>query len=168
MKPGGSAANVSKHYAELLESLNAHDVRFLIVGGIAFSFHAEPRYTKDLDVWVDPEPGNVERLLRALDDFGFGSVGLKAEDFLAPGRFVQLGYPPGRIDLLTSIPGIDFQEAWAHRVEDKLGNARAFYLSKQDLIRNKLAVARPQDLVDVQTLEAYGRKRLRSDPGDPS
>ena len=157
---------MSKHYAELLESLNAHDVRFLIVGGIAFSFYAEPRYTKDLDVWIDPEPRNVERLLRALDDFGFGSVGLKAEDFLTPGRFVQLGYPPGRIDLLTSIPGIGFQEAWANRVEDKLGSARAFYLSKPDLIRNKLAVARPQDLVDVQTLEAYGRRRHRPGPGD--
>jgi hypothetical protein len=144
--------------------LNAHEVRFLIVGGIAFSFYAEPRYTKDLDIWIDPEPENVQRLLRTLDEFGFGSVGLKAEDFLAPGRFVQLGYPPGRIDLLTSIPGVSFAEAWANRVENKLGNARAFYLSKPDLIRNKRAVARPQDLVDVQTLEAYGRPRRRPKP----
>lgn len=159
---------MSKHYEELLELLNAHEVRSLIVGGIAFSFYAEPRYTKDLDIWIDPEPENVQRLLRALDEFGFGSVGLKADDFLTPGRFVQLGYPPGRIDLLTSIPGISFPEAWANRVEDKLGNARAFYLSKPDLIRNKRAAARPQDLVDVQTLEAYGRIRRRPDPGDPS
>lgn len=155
---------MSQDYEELLGLLNAHEVRFLIVGGIAFSFYAEPRYTKDLDIWIDPEPENVQRLLRTLDEFGFGSVGLKAEDFLAPGRFVQLGYPPGRIDLLTSIPGVSFAEAWANRVENKLGNARAFYLSKPDLIRNKRAVARPQDLVDVQTLEAYGRPRRRPKP----
>lgn len=132
------------------------------------SSSAGSRYTKDLDVWIEPEPENIQRLLRALDEFGFGSVGLKAEDFLTPGRFVQLGYPPGRIDLLTSIPGVSFAEAWANRVEDKVGSARAFYLSKPDLIRNKLAVARPQDLVDVQTLEAYGRIRRKSDPEDPT
>lgn len=151
--------SVSKDFEELLASLNTHEVRALVVGGFAFAYHAKPRYTKDFDIWVDPSPANVERLLRALDDFGFGDVGLKAEDFLSPGRFVQLGYPPNRIDLMTSVPGVTFEEAWEGRVEDLFGETRVFYLGRTDLMRSKKAAGRPQDLADLDVLQRFDRSK---------
>lgn len=92
-------------FKEFVALLNAHEVRFLVVGGYAVAFHGHPRYTKDLDVWVEPE--NARRLMRALEAFGFGSVGLEAQDFLEPDYIVQLGYPPNRIDLITSLKGAE-------------------------------------------------------------
>jgi hypothetical protein len=145
---------VSKDFSELFASFNAHQVRALVVGGYAFAFHARPRYTKDLDLWIEPSPDNVERLLRALADFGFGSLGLTVGDFERPGQFVQLGYPPNRIDLMTSIPGLTFEEAWAHRIEDRYGTEPVCFLAKDDLIRNKRAVGRRQDLLDLEILES--------------
>jgi hypothetical protein len=94
----------------------ARDVRFLIVGGYAVAAHGHPRFTKDLDVWLWLDPGNADRLVAALGDFGFGSLGLSADDFAEPGTVVQLGYPPKRIDLLTSIDGVDFDECFAKRM----------------------------------------------------
>lgn len=150
--------SVSKDFEELLASLNVHEVRALVVGGFAFAYHAKPRYTKDIDIWIDPSPENVERLLQALDDFGFGSVDLKPEDFLNPGRFVQLGYPPNRIDIMTSIPGVSFAEAWDSRVEDLYGRTRVCYLGRTDLIRSKQAAGRPQDLADLDVLNRFSRE----------
>lgn len=150
--------SVSKDFEELLGSLNAHEVRALVVGGFAFAYHARPRYTKDIDIWIDPSPENVERLLRALDDFGFGSVGLKPEDFSTPGRFVQLGFPPNRIDIMTSVPGVGFAEAWEGRVEDLYGETRVCYLGRTDLIRSKKAAGRPQDLADLDVLHRFSRE----------
>lgn len=149
---------VPKDFSELLGLLRAKEVRTLVVGGWAFAYHAKPRATKDLDIWIEPTPENVERLLQALDEFGFGGIGLKAEDFLEPGRFVQLGYAPHRVDLLTTLRGVNFEEAWAGRVEDYLGDNEAVkvaILGKDDLIRNKKAVGRPQDLADVDVLEFF-------------
>jgi hypothetical protein len=125
------------------------------VGGYAFVYHARPRTTKDIDIWVEPTPENVERLLQALDDFGFGSLGLQAEDFLAPNRFVQLGYPPHRVDLLTSLKGVAFEEAWKGRAEDTIGEVKLSFLGVTELIRNKKAVGRPQDQADVAILESF-------------
>lgn len=153
--------SVSKDFAELLGLLSAHGVKALLVGGHALAFHAKPRYTKDFDLWVERSPDNVERLLRALDEFGFGSLGLKPEDFLTPGRFVQLGYPPNRIDLLSSLPGLDFEQAWERRVEGLYGGQTVAYLCREDLIRNKEAAGRPQDLVDAQLLRGWAK-----DPAD--
>jgi hypothetical protein len=144
-----------KDCVELLALFNEKKVKALIVGGYAFVYHARPRTTKDVDIWVEPVPDNVQRLLEALDEFGFGSVGLKPEDFLAPGRFVQLGYPPHRIDLMTSLKGVDFEDAWESRVEDDLGEVKVSILGIAELIRNKKAVGRPQDQADVAVLESY-------------
>ncbi len=152
---GNSPENVSKDFEELLAFLNARKVKALIVGGYAFSFHARPRYTKDIDIWIESTPENVQRLLQALDDFGFGSPDLKVEDFSEPGQIVQLGFPPNRIDLLTSIKGLSFEEAWQSRVEDSYGGARVSYLGMDDLIRNKKAVGRLQDQADVAILESF-------------
>jgi len=138
--------------------LNEKKVRALVVGGYAFCFHARPRNTKDIDIWIEPNLENVERLLQALADFGFGSVGLLAEDFLKPGQFVQLGYPPHRIDLLTSIKAVDFADAWGGRAEAVVSGVTVCFLGEDDLIQNKKTLARPQDLADVAVLEFYRTK----------
>ena len=157
--PGRSRVNVSKDFEKLFESLSAHGVKALIVGGYAVTFHAKPRYTKDIDIWVEPTPGNAERLLRALEDFGFGSLPLTVEDFTEPGSIVQLGHPPHRVDLLTAVKGLTFEEAWERRTEGHYGKEQVFYIGLDDLILNKKAVARPQDRVDVMTLQSYAERR---------
>jgi hypothetical protein len=150
--------SVSKDFEELFALLNAQGVRGIVVGGYAVTYHAKPRYTQDIDIWIEPTPENVERLLQALDEFGFGSLGLKAQDF-SQGRFVQLGHPPNRIDLLTAIKSVTFGEAWENRVEDLFGDQRVCFLGKEELIRNKKAVGRPKDREDVRMLKKFSRKK---------
>ena len=142
----------SSDFEELFRCLSARHVDAIIVGGHALAFHGRPRFTKDLDVFVEPTPANAERLIQALDDFGFGAVGLTPEDFTAPGRIIQLGVPPNRIDLLTVIDGVTFAEAWEHRVAGHFGAVPVFYLGRDEFIRNKQAVGRPQDLADIDAL----------------
>lgn len=145
---------VTKDFEELFACLNARNVRAVIVGGYAFAFHAKPRFTKDIAVFVDPTPENAERLIRALEDFGFGSVGLTAADFASPGSIVQLGAPPNRVDLLTTIDGVSFGEAWAGRVSGQYGAQPARYLGLEELRRNKRASGRTQDLADLEALDS--------------
>ncbi len=145
--------SVSKDFEELFACLSAHGVRALVVGAYAVAFHGKPRFTKDIDILVEPTLENAARLVAALADFGFGSVGLSADDFVVPGRVVQLGYPPNRVDLITAIDGVDFDSAWRGRVAGPYGSAEVFYLGKDELIRNKLASGRPQDQVDLAALQ---------------
>jgi hypothetical protein len=144
---------VTSEFEELFKCCNARRVRLVIVGGYAFSFHAKPRYTKDIDLFVDPTPANARQLLQALDDFGFGELNLTVEDFTKAGSIVQLGVPPNRVDLMTSIDGVTFDEAWAGRVEGTYGVEPVFYLGRAELIRNKRASGRTQDLADLEELE---------------
>ena len=122
------------------------------MGGHALAFHARPRFTKDIDVLVEPSAENAGRLLGGLEEFGFGGLGLRVEDFIEPDRVVQLGYPPNRIDLLTTIDGLTFEEAWAGRAEGHFGSQPVFFLGRAELIRNKRASGRPQDLLDLEWL----------------
>lgn len=140
-------------FIEFIECCARRDVKFLVVGGYAVAAHGHPRATKDLDVWLLIDPTNAEHVVQALDDFGMGSVGLAADDFLEPEIVIQLGYPPIRIDLLTSITGVTFEECWANRVLIKVGEVEAGFISADDLITNKRASGRPQDLVDADILE---------------
>jgi hypothetical protein len=133
--------------------LNAQSVKALIVGGYAVAFHAKPRFTKDIDLLVEPDPDNALRLLRALSEFGFGALGLGVEDFTTPGRVVQLGMAPNRIDLMTAIDGVSFADAWSGRVSGHFGAVPVFYIGKAELVRNKRATGRAQDLADVEALE---------------
>jgi hypothetical protein len=144
--------SVSKDFEELFKYLNARGVRALIVGAHAVAFHAKPRFTKDLDVLVEPSRENAERLLTALADFGFGTLGLTVDDFSSPGRIVQLGYPPNRVDLMTAIDGVDFESAWSGRAAGRYGATGVFYLGKDELIRNKAVAGRPQDQLDLTLL----------------
>jgi hypothetical protein len=129
-----------------------HGVKALVVGAHAVAFHAKPRYTKDIDILVETTAENAGRLVAALEEFGFGGIGLTAADFEGDGRIVQLGFPPSRVDIITSISGVTFAEAWAGRMAGTYGNCEVAYIGKADLIRAKRAAGRPQDLVDVATL----------------
>lgn len=143
----------SRDYEEFLESLNAHEVRYLVVGAHAVAFHARPRATKDLDVFIDPDPANGERTLTAIRDFLGSDLGLTVEDLIEAGTIVQLGVAPSRIDILASLGHTgDFEAAWAARAEGRFSNVPTRYLSLDDLIREKEAIARDQDLADVRVL----------------
>ncbi|HUF09565.1 MAG TPA: nucleotidyltransferase [Rhodothermales bacterium] len=140
-------------FREFVELLNKHDVRFLVVGGYAVAFHGHPRYTKDLDLWIEPEATNAERLVDVLREFGFGSVGLEAGDFLKPGQIVQLGRPPARIDLITRLKGIEFEGTYDARVVVDVEGVDVPFIDLESLKRNKRAVDRSQDRADLERLE---------------
>jgi hypothetical protein len=139
---------------ELLALLTAHRAEFLVVGGHAVAFHGYPRYTEDLDLFVRAESANADRIVAALVEFGFGDIGLTAADFVADDRVVQLGRAPNRVDLITRLWGVDFDRAWARRVDGTIDQVPVPFLSRDDLIANKRATARPQDLADAAALEA--------------
>jgi hypothetical protein len=139
-------------FQEFLRSFVAHDVRFMVVGGYALAAHGHPRYTKDLDVWVWTDPANAERIVMALEEFGFGGLGLTPTDFQEPDVVVQLGREPQRIDILTFATGLVFDEAYAHRVLIQVGGTTVPFLSVDDLRRNKLATGRLRDQADVAEL----------------
>ena len=140
-------------FKEFLRLLLSHRVRFVIVGAHALAAHGKPRFTGDIDVFVEPTKANAARLLGALADFGFGTAGLRAEDFTQPDRIAQLGHPPVRIDLLTSISGVTFREAWKGRVATRLGGLDVAVLGVRELVKNKRASGRPKDPADVALLE---------------
>jgi hypothetical protein len=144
--------NESSDFRDLIAALNTRAVEFVIIGAFALAFHGRPRATGDLDVWIRPTPENAKRLLYALKDFGFGSVGLSEADVLS-GKVIQLGYPPVRIDLLTDLDGVSAAQVWSGRVAGHYGDQPAHYMSKPCLIMNKKATGRPQDLADLAALE---------------
>jgi hypothetical protein len=152
---------LNQDFYEFFESLDRRNVRFLVVGGYAMAAHGHPRFTKDLDVWVWMDPANAEATVAALVDFGFGSLGLAAEDFQEHDTVVQLGYPPQRIDLLTTPDGVDFADCWADRIVVTVGSLHIPVIGLDGLIANKAAAARDQDLLDVAVLRRLldGRHR---------
>jgi predicted nucleotidyltransferase len=139
-------------FKELLRLFNERRVEYLIVGGYALSIHGHPRYTGDIDLWILAEPENAGRVMAALSDFGFGSLGLQASDFLRPQQVIQLGFPPARIDLMTDIDGLTFPECWPNRVEVEIDGLKVSAIGLADFIRNKEATGRLQDLADLQKL----------------
>jgi len=149
----------NKDFEELFGCLRARDVRAIVVGAHAVAYHAKPRYTKDIDVLIEPSEANAERLLQALDDFGFGSLDLSPEDFASPGKIVQLGYEPNRVDFITSLGAVGFEEAWAGRVEGRYGDQPVFFLGLRELIRAKEDAGRPQDLGDLDWLRQVEKDR---------
>ena len=143
---------VENDFKEFIELLNEHKVRYLIVGGFAYSYYAEPRFTKDIDFFIEVSPDNANKMLKVLEKFGFKDVGLTKKDFLQPDQIIQLGNAPLRIDIVTSIDGVSFNEAWNTRTTGKYGNCDANFISKPDLIKNKMATGRTQDIADVEKL----------------
>ena len=151
---------LQKDLREFIESFLSRRVEFLVVGAHAVAFHGHPRFTGDIDFLVRPTRGNAALVMAALEDFGFRSPGLSADDFVRPDTVVQLGRPPHRIDLLTAISGVGFDEAWAARVPGELGGLAVDFLGLQSLLKNKRATGRSRDAEDVARLEAVAARRL--------
>jgi len=143
----------NQDFKEFIESLNADQVRYLVIGGDAVALHGHPRYTKDLDVWVECSQENALALLKALENFGMGSLGLTADDFLVPDQVVQLGYPPNRIDILMGASGIEFGDCYPHREIVVLDGVEVNFIDLENLKKNKKASGRLQDLADLENLE---------------
>ena len=144
---------LNQDFREFIQSLNENEVRYLVIGGYAVAYHGHPRYTKDIDIWLEMTPENAAKMVRALEQFGFASLGLKEEDFSAPDQVVQLGYPPARIDLLTTLEGVDFESCYAARVQTEMDGIPVDVIDLESLKRNKKAVGRIQDLADLADLE---------------
>ncbi|MCB9076805.1 MAG: hypothetical protein H6631_04385 [Anaerolineaceae bacterium] len=143
---------LNQDFKEFIQSLNESDVRYLIIGGYAVAFHGHPRYTKDLDVWIELSQGNAANILKALTQFGFGSLGLTADDFLEPDQIIQLGYPPSRIDIVTTVEGVDFESCYSSRVVTTIDNVPMNFIDLENLKKNKKASGRLQDLADLENL----------------
>jgi len=144
--------NLQKDLREFVELLNALEVHFLIVGAFAVAHHGYVRYTADLDVFVEKSTENTDRILRAIREFGFGGVGLTPEDFTHKDQIVQLGVAPNRIDILTTLTGVSFDEAWSSRELGNIGGLTVPVISRDLLKQNKLATGRPKDLADLEYL----------------
>jgi len=142
---------VHPDFEEFVDSLNAHDVDFVVVGAFALAFHGHPRATGGLAAWIRPDHGNAGKSVTATETFGFESLGLHEDDLLS-GKVIQLGHPPVRIDLLTNLDGLDTEEIWAGKVPGKFGKHDIFYIGRDEFIRNKRAVGRHQDLADLELL----------------
>ena len=143
-------------FRELLSVLNDCHVRYLIVGAYAVAIHAQPRATKDLDILVKADSGNAKALFTALAKFGAPLQGITVADFVEPGPFFRMGRDPVGVDILTAIPGIEFDAAWERRVEaviDPSTGLKATFISRDDLVAAKLAAGRPQDLADVNAIQ---------------
>lgn len=138
-------------FREFIELLNLKKVEYIIVGGYALAFHGKPRYTGDIDFWINRETSNLQRMLSALDAFGFGSLGITAESF-EEDSVVQLGYPPLRIDLLTGLTGLDWDEAFLASEIIKLDGVEVRMLDRASLIKNKTSIGRLKDLADIEDL----------------
>ena len=141
-----------KDFKELLELFNAHKVDYLIVGGYALAFHGAPRFTGDIDILVKPDTENSKRVLAALDEFGFGSLGLSEADFTLPENVIQLGIPPVRIDIMTSLTGVSWENARLSRAAGRYDDTPVYFIGKKDLVANKKALGRQKDLADLEAL----------------
>ncbi|MGP8270119.1 MAG: DUF6036 family nucleotidyltransferase [Terracidiphilus sp.] len=145
---------MSKEFQDILRVFNAHKVKYLVVGGFAFGVHLEPRTTKDIDLWVRNDPQNAKAVFQSLAEFGAPVAGMTPDDFM-DGTVFQMGQPPNRIDILQQVSGLNFDSAWEHRLEGFIDpETPAFVISRDDLIQNKLASGREQDLLDVKRLRA--------------
>jgi hypothetical protein len=145
---------LQKDIREFIALLLSHKVEFLLVGGYALAFHGAPRFTEDIDFLVRISSANADKMQTVLNEFGFGEAGISRDDFLQPDQVIQLGRAPYRIDLLTSISGVAWEDAWAAREPVDLGGFQLFILSRDLLILNKRASGRPQDLADVARLNS--------------
>ena len=143
---------LDKDFNEFVELFLEHNVRFLIVGGYALAAHGLPRATGDLDAWVWVNPENAQNIMRALNAFGFQNLSLTESDFSTEDSIIQLGYPPFRIDILTSIDGVASDHAWEKRIVVELNGMNDPFIGRDDLITNKKAAGRPQDIADVSRL----------------
>ena len=143
---------MSRDFVEMLSALSAAGARFLVVGAHALAAHGVPRATGDLDIWIQATPENASRVYQALKNFGAALHDLGVEDLSKPDTVFQIGLPPSRIDILSSISGVDFDRAWPGRIEITIGELRVGVIGRSDFITNKRATGRPKDLADIELL----------------
>jgi len=143
----------SQDFREFIELLIKNKAEYMIVGGYAVGIHGHPRYTGDLDIWLNPAPQNAELILKSVNDFGFSSFNLTQADFTKPGNVIQLGYPPLRIDLLTEIDGVTFEECFKNRKEVTIDDLKVNFIGYNDLLKNKKESGRPRDIDDIDHLK---------------
>ncbi len=143
---------VQSDFRDLLVLLNEHKVEYLIVGGYALAFHGAPRFTGDIDIFVRPDPANAQRILAALAAFGFSFSNLTLDDFQKPNKVVQLGVPPVRIDLITSLSGVSWEDASSSKDPGTFGDIPVNYIGRKQYIANKRAAGRKKDLADIEAL----------------
>ena len=139
-------------FKELLALFNARNVEYTITGGYALAFHGAPRYTGDLDIFVRPDPQNAQRVVEALSAFGFASLDIGVKDFASPEKVLQLGFPPVRVDIITSLTGVSWEEVYAGRIGGSYGDVPVHFIGRKEFIANKRATGRPQDLADLEAL----------------
>lgn len=144
---------VQQDFKELLELFNARKVEYVIIGAYALAFHGVPRNTGDIDILINPDQENARAVLNALSDFGFGGLDLSPDDFSGPGKVVQLGVPPVRIDLVTSITGLDWERVARNKVRGAYAEVPVYFIGKPDFIANKKALGRHKDLADIEALD---------------
>jgi hypothetical protein len=157
-------------YKDLLSAFHAHGVEYLIVGGYAVIFHAQPRFTNDLDLFVKADPANAQAVYAALAEFGAALQGIRAVDFADPSSFFRFGREPHGFDILPDIPGIDFDAAWERRVEtlvDPTSGLKANFISADDLVVSKLASGRPQDVADADAIRKAVESQRQEPPKKP-
>lgn len=159
---------INSDFSDLLRLFNANQVKYLVIGGYALIQYAEPRYTKDLDLWIDTDASNAQAVYRALREFGAPLAALTEADFTQEGYFYQMGVPPVRVDILMGIPGVVFAEAWPRRLEVDFDGLVVPFISRQDLIAAKRASGRPQDLLDVAQLERPEGKTAKQRSSHPA
>jgi hypothetical protein len=150
----GGNTMLNPDFKEFIRLLNKHNVRYLVVGGYAVALHGYPRYTKDIAIWVWLAHENAERMIAALVDFGFGDLAIQAEDFTTPDQVIQLGYPPARIDILTTLSGVEFDECYDSRLEVEMDETLIKFIDLDGLKKNKRATGRLQDLADLENLDS--------------
>jgi predicted nucleotidyltransferase len=144
---------LNQDFREFIRLLNDNQVRYLVVGGYAVALHGYPRYTKDIDIWIELAQENAAHIVEALEQFGFGSLGLKEGDFLVEDQIVQLGYAPNRIDIITTLPGVTFADCYDKRLPVEIDGVKVNFIDLDDLRKNKKASGRLQDLADLENLE---------------
>ena len=149
---------LSRDFREFIELLNERQVKYLVIGGYAVTFHGYPRYTKDIDFWIWLNEENLSQLEKALSDFGLGSIGLTKEHFKNPEDVIQLGYEPNRIDILVDLEGLDFKESFIKKSIKNIDGVDVNFISIDDLIKAKKVAGRLKDLADVETLEKIRSK----------
>jgi Nucleotidyltransferase of unknown function (DUF6036) len=144
---------LNQDFKEFIQLLNDNQVRYLVVGGYAVALHGYPRYTKDIDIWIELAQENAARIITALEQFGFASLGLKESDFLVEDQIIQLGYAPNRIDIITNLPGVVFKECYDKRLLVEIEEVKVNFIDLDNLRKNKRATGRLQDLADLENLE---------------
>lgn len=149
---------LAQDFEDFITLLNKMQVEYMVVGGYALAFHGKPRHTGDLDIWIGISKKNADRMMKVVKQFGLGSLGLTKDDFLQEGYITQIGYPPIRIDILNSIDGVDFKDAYENRQEIDLDGLLIVYIGLREFIKNKQAAGRSQDLSDISALQKKKKK----------